>query len=271
MARYKLNGVTEERDVQQMTLADLRRRHIEANLIIKNGFEIKHEFESYPICEGDEIYMLDKSKPIEPELFKRLLHARQTPGLQTRLEEAVVGIAGLGGLGSNCAMSLARAGIGKLVLVDFDIVDPTNLNRQHYLPKHLGLNKTEAMKFQIEEINPCIKVVTHNTRIDDSNALELFKDCGIVVEAFDNPVCKAELVNTLLLGDPKKIMVAASGMAGYGRSNEIQTAKIHKRMYLVGDRIDEAREGNGLMAPRVWLAAMHQSNLVMELILGDPA
>jgi sulfur carrier protein ThiS adenylyltransferase len=177
-------------------------------------------------------------------------------------------VAGLGGLGSNISVLLARTGVGHLLLVDFDTVEPSNLNRQSYYVSHLGMAKTDAMVQQLRQINPFITVESKTVRVTSENASTLFHDCDIVCEAFDNPVAKAELINSMLSQFPDKPIVAASGMAGFGSSNEIQTRKKFRNLYVCGDGETGAAVGNGLMAPRVTVCAAHQANMVLRLILG---
>lgn len=203
------------------------------------------------------------------EEFEAQLVARHTPGVHAKVKNAVVGIAGLGGLGSNVAVSLARLGIGKLILVDFDRVEPSNLNRQQYFTRHIGIKKTKALKELIKEINPFVEIETRDIFLDKDNVLDCFKDVEIIVEAFDNPESKATLVNTVLTKDKEKIIVAASGMAGYFSNNTIKTKRIRDNFYLIGDGASEVVDGCGLMAPRVAIAANHQANTVLRIILGE--
>ncbi|MCY6371076.1 sulfur carrier protein ThiS adenylyltransferase ThiF [Clostridium ganghwense] len=238
----------------------------DADVVILNGFIIKEDF---ILKEKDKIILIEKGKtPTKGEL-EHLLVSRHTPKVHEKVKKACVGIAGLGGLGSNAAVSLARLGIGKLVLVDFDIVEPSNLNRQQYLIKHLGMTKVEAMKELILEINPFVEVEIKNEYITEENALSVFKEVDIIVEAFDNPEAKAVLVNTIFSKKRNKIIVAASGMAGYFSNNTIKTKKINDNFYLIGDETYEAKPGCGLMAPRVAIAANHQANTVLRLIMGE--
>ena len=192
-------------------------------------------------------------------------------GLKTfeALSKAYVGIAGLGGLGSNIAMMLARSGIGHLLLVDFDTVDPSNLNRQHYMIEHLHMKKTEALKSQILRANPFIQLDVMDTYITGENAPEIFKDCDLVCEAFDRAENKAELINSLLYHLPELIVLSGSGMAGYESSNSIHTEKVMRRLYLCGDQVTGIESGNSLMAPRVQICAGHEANMVLRLLLGE--
>jgi len=195
------------------------------------------------------------------------MSSRHTPGTHAQLKSARVAIAGLGGLGSNIAVSLARLGVGELLLVDHDTVEPSNLNRQHYGISHLGMTKTSALKSQLADINPFINIKTVNTTITADNAVGLFRGYGIVCEAFDNPNTKAMLVSTLLSSLPETKIVAASGIAGFGCSNDIKTsARLQGRLYVCGD--EATGEDAGLMSPRVLICAGHQANMVLRLILG---
>lgn len=203
--------------------------------------------------------------PSQEEIYAALCQ-RHGKALQDKLQKAKIAIAGLGGLGSNIAIGLARIGVGQLHLVDFDRVDLTNLNRQHYFIHHLGQYKTEALKKQILEINPYIRVSTDCLKITASNVATLFSDADIICEAFDVPENKAMLVNTVLEQLPDKWLVSGNGMAGYGKSNLIQTKAIMSKFYLCGDNIS-SNEAQPLMAPRVAICAGHEANMVVELII----
>lgn len=203
--------------------------------------------------------------PSQEEIYAALCQ-RHGKALQDKLQKAKVAIAGLGGLGSNIAIGLARIGVGQLHLVDFDRVDLTNLNRQHYFIHHLGQYKTEALKKQILEINPYIHVTTDCLKITAENVANLFSDADIICEAFDVPENKAMLVNTVLEQLPDKWLVSGNGMAGYGQSNLIQTKAIMSKFYLCGDNIS-SNEAQPLMAPRVAICAGHEANMVAELII----
>ena len=199
--------------------------------------------------------------------IQEALCERHTAAIQEKLNRGRVAIAGLGGLGSNIAFSLARIGTGHLHLIDFDRVDLTNLNRQQYLMRHIGMYKTEALKEELLEINPYLEIRTDCVRVTEDNLEELFREDEIVCEAFDVPECKAMLVNGILERCPGKTIVSASGMAGYGNSNAIQTRKITKHFYLCGDEVSDSRAGLGLMAPRVMICAGHEANLITQLII----
>ncbi|EYE88660.1 thiamine biosynthesis protein ThiF [Fervidicella metallireducens AeB] len=238
----------------------------DADIVVLNGFIIN---EDKMLKENDKLSLIKRGEIPSEEDLEGFLVSRHTPGIHEKLKKASVGIAGLGGLGSNVAVSLARIGVGKLILVDFDVVEPSNLNRQQYFIRHIGMKKTEALKEILKEINPFIKIETKDVYLDKSNVKSIFSDVDIIVEAFDNPKCKAEITTTVLTQMEDKIVVAASGMAGYFSNNTIVTKKVTDRFYLIGDDISEAKIGCGLMAPRVAIAANHQANTVMRLILGE--
>ena len=198
----------------------------------------------------------------EEDLFKR-----NVKGIFEKLKKEKVCILGLGGLGSNVAVLLARAGIGHLKLIDFDVVEPSNLNRQQYRISHINMKKTEAIKNIIKEINPFVEVETLNIEINEKNLHSIVGDIKIVVEAFDKAETKAMAIEELLIS--KKIVVSASGMAGLGSSNEIITKKIRDNFYLIGDNYSDYEEYSGIMSTRVMLCASHQANIVLRLILGE--
>lgn len=205
--------------------------------------------------------------PTEKE-FDHTLCERHGKKVHKILKKSIVAIAGLGGLGSNVALSLTRAGVGNLKLVDFDKVDLSNLNRQQYGVRHLGRYKTEALAEILLEINPYLKVQYNTIRVTENNIKELFEGVPILCEAFDVPENKAMLVNTAFEVLADTIIVSASGMAGYGSSNTVHTRKITDRFYLCGDEASKVEPGAGLMAPRVSLCASHEANMIIRLLLG---
>lgn len=182
--------------------------------------------------------------------------------------QASIGIAGLGGLGSHIAVFLARAGVKKLHLADFDRVDVSNLERQHYFRRDIGLYKTEALAGQLLAINPQLELQTETLRLTAGNAAAVFKDDAIIVEAVDKPETKAMLVNTLLGAYADKKIIACSGLAGVGRSNAIKTRKVAANFYLCGDGTSGIETMGRLYAPRAALCAAHAANLALALILG---
>ena len=200
------------------------------------------------------------------EEMTNALRERHGQRLQKAFSAATVAVCGLGGLGSNIATTLARAGIGKLIIADFDRVDISNLNRQQYNVSQIGMYKTEAMYENLKEIAPYVEIEKHTVRIDESNAQEILKNADIICEAFDSAVCKAELANLVLEKMPRKWLVAASGMAGMGSANSIHTRKVSKRFYLCGDGLSDVSDGIGLVSSRVMLCAAHQAHMVLRIL-----
>lgn len=192
--------------------------------------------------------------------------ARFPQAFHDAVSHARVAIAGLGGLGSNIAVMLARSGVEHLFLVDFDTVDITNLNRQMYRIPDLGRPKTDALPDILRQINPYLDIQTRCVRVTEDNAAALFGEYPIVCEAFDKPDNKAMLINTLLAQCPNTTIVSGNGMAGYGDANQIQTARRMRRLYVCGDQTTDVGDGIGLMAPRVAVCAGHQANKVIQLI-----
>ena len=202
------------------------------------------------------------------DLKEEDLFERNVKGISEKLKKAKVCILGLGGLGSNVATLLARSGIGYLKLVDFDIVEASNLNRQQYRISHIGMKKTEAIRTIIKEINPFVEIETLDVKVDRENILSIVGDIEIVVEAFDVAETKAMTIEELLTSG-NKILVSASGMAGLGSGNEIITRKVRDNFYLIGDNYSDYEEYSGIMSTRVMLCAAHQANVVLRLILGE--
>ena len=189
--------------------------------------------------------------------------------LHKRFSSATVAICGLGGLGSNIAIALSRAGIGNLLLIDFDHVDITNLHRQQYKANQIGLYKADALAENLLEIAPYTEVKAVRAKITEENFVDFLKDADVVCEAFDNAESKAMLVNGVLEQLPGCYLVAASGMAGMDTPNTIKTRKVMKRFYLCGDEVSDVADTIGLVAPRVMLCAAHQANTVLRILAGE--
>ena len=203
------------------------------------------------------------------EEWTRALETRHGTELHGRFSSAVVAVCGLGGLGSGIAIALARAGIGKLLLIDFDRVDITNLHRQQYKTDQIGICKTEALAENLREIAPYLKIETHTVRITEDNAVGLLRSADIICEAFDDAEAKAMLTEVVLTEMPDKYLVAASGMAGLGSANAIRTRRITSRFYLCGDEISDVSDGIGLVSSRVMLCAAHQAHTVLRILAGQ--
>jgi len=237
----------------------------EPDIFILDGFATKENLE---IKEGSNVVFIRRGAMPEQEVLKAMIASRNSPELNAALASGCVGVAGLGGLGSNIALSLARTGVAKLVLADFDVVEPSNLNRQQYFVRHIGMKKTDALKELIAEVNPFVEVVTHDITLDASNVAEIFAPCSVICEAFDNVAGKAMMVNEAGASLRDKKIVGASGMAGHFSSNLIKTVKFARNVYLCGDLQNAAGVGQGLMAARVAICANHQANLAIRLLMG---
>ena len=203
------------------------------------------------------------------ESIRLAREARHGPELQERFSAASVAVCGLGGLGSNLALCLARAGVGRLHLIDFDRVDLSNLHRQQYFTPQLGRPKTEALRDILAAAAPDVTVTIHTARVTEDNLDALLADCRIVCEAFDTPEDKALLVNAVLERFPEKFLVAASGMAGLGSANAITTRRVSRRFYLCGDGVSDVADGLGLVASRVAVCAGHQAHMVLRLLAEE--
>ena len=202
------------------------------------------------------------------EEMTRALELRQGKELQKKFSDAAVAVCGLGGLGSNIAISLARAGIGKLILIDFDRVDITNLHRQQYKADQVGQYKTEALSNNLKEIAPYVQTEFHTVKITEENCAALLSEADVICEAFDNADCKSMLTDSVLENLPDKYYVAASGMAGIGNANDIRTRKITDKFYLCGDGVSDVNSSEGLFSSRVMLCAAHQAHAVLQILAG---
>lgn len=200
------------------------------------------------------------------EDWMNALIKRHGASLQNKFSSSTVAVCGLGGLGSNIAVALARAGVGKLILIDFDRVDITNLHRQQYKANQIGKYKTDALSENLTEITPYVEIEPHTVYITQDNAVELLAEASVVCEAFDNAECKAMLTNTVLEKMPDKYLVAASGMAGMDTANSIKTRKITNKFYLCGDMVSDVNDNIGLVSSRVMLCAAHQAHTVLRIL-----
>ena len=237
----------------------------EPDIFIVDGFAIKEDSE---LKDGSNVVFIRRGVMPEREILRSMIASRNSPELNLALSKAVIGVAGLGGLGSNIALSLARVGVKKLVLADFDVVEPSNLNRQQYFVRHIGMKKTQALKELINDVNPFVEVETHDIFLDEKNVASVFNECEILCEAFDNVAGKAMILNEAGASLKDKKIIGASGMAGHFSSNLIKTIKFAKNVYLCGDLTNEAKVGQGLMAPRVAICANHEANLAIRLLMG---
>ena len=201
------------------------------------------------------------------ELYRNMIKS-YPPGIANRLAESTVGIAGAGGLGSAVAISLARACVGRLIIADFDVVEAKNLNRQHYFHDQVGEVKVEALKANLERVNPWVEVTVHKVKVTRKNLVELFEEVDVLVEAFDLADQKLMLIEKAMLDMPRTPLVVASGLGGYGNSEAICTQR-SGRLHICGDLKTEADDCNPPMAPRVGVVAHLQSNRVLEILLKE--
>jgi len=186
-----------------------------------------------------------------------------------KLAQSVVGIAGLGGLGSNVAIAVARAGIGKLIIADFDKVEESNLNRQQYFIDQVGKSKVDCMIENLWRINPRVQVEGHEVTLTAENIPQFFGRADVIAECFDGASAKQMIVETVLTKMNDAKIVSASGLAGYGNSNAIRTRRVSPRLVLVGDGQTGIDTCKILTAARVGVAAMHQANAILELLIDE--
>ena len=203
------------------------------------------------------------------EVMREALNIRHGEDLQNKISAARVAVCGLGGLGSNIAIALARAGVGHLHLIDFDRVDLTNLNRQQYAVGQLGQYKTDALRETLSLISPYCDVTCDTIKVTEETLPDLLKTEDYICEAFDRAEAKAMLVSGVLEHFPEKYLVAGSGLAGLGSANTIQTRRVSKRFYLCGDGTSDSSVGLGLVASRVLVCAAHEANMILRLIAGE--
>lgn len=188
------------------------------------------------------------------------------PEIQSILATKTVGIAGAGGLGSNCAAALVRCGLGTLVIADFDIVEEINLNRQFYFRDQLGRLKVEALKENLLRINPGLRIITHNVVLNPENIAGIFNQVDVLVEAFDQAHEKQMLIETSLDQWPGRPLIVGSGMAGFGKIDALVMKK-YGDLYICGDEKEEIGPNNPPLAPRVGIVANMQADVVLEILL----
>jgi sulfur carrier protein ThiS adenylyltransferase len=237
----------------------------EADVVVYNGAIVSAD---RPLREGDSVHFIRRGEVPSAEEMEALLVARHTPGVHERVRRGVVGIAGLGGLGSTVAIALARTGVGKLILADFDVLEPSNLNRQQYTVDQIGLYKADALREVLATVNPYVQIVSQVVLLDAGNVLDVFAGVDVMVEAFDSIAAKTMLLKAFRKHRPEVPLITVSGLAGFGPANRIRTRRVLTNLYLVGDEETGAAPGMGLMAPRVGIAASHQANAVLRLLLG---
>jgi sulfur carrier protein ThiS adenylyltransferase len=187
--------------------------------------------------------------------------------IKNTLGRFAVGIAGAGGLGSNCAAALARSGVGTLVISDFDIVEKQNLDRQFYFADQVGMKKVVALKENLLRINNELKIIEHNIKLTRENIPEIYADCDVIVEAFDKPEMKNMLIEVVQVHMPKIPLVVGSGLAGWGNTELLRSRKLDDSLYVCGDEISETSDDLPPLAPRVGIVAHMQANIVIEILM----
>lgn len=188
--------------------------------------------------------------------------------IRDKLKDKVVGIAGCGGLGSNCAVALARTGMGKLILADYDRVEESNLNRQYFLREQIGEFKAEALRDMIHRIDDRISIETHVVNLDPESVQAFFADCDVIVEAFDSDAAKQMIIETVLAEMPEKYIISGQGVAGYGNNEQIRTQRLGK-LFIVGDAETPVSDEIPPLGPRVGAVANLQANMVLEILLNE--
>lgn len=185
----------------------------------------------------------------------------------SRIQRVRVGIAGAGGLGSNCALFLVRSGFRNFKIYDFDKLAYSNLNRQFYFYDQVGEYKVDALKVNLLRINPDLNLEIFRDEITYDNVSGIFKDCDIVIEAFDKAECKKMLAETYMRSG--KLYITATGLAGWGDSDEIHIRKITETFFMVGDFSSESSPDNPPFAPRVNIAAAKEADIALEWTLKN--
>ncbi|MFA6584321.1 MAG: sulfur carrier protein ThiS adenylyltransferase ThiF [Elusimicrobiaceae bacterium] len=238
-----------------------------ADIVILNALPLAKPY-SEKLSEGDSLVLITRGEKPSPREFEAMLCARHSAGVHDRLKNSVVGIAGAGGIGSHCALCLARMGVGTLVIADFDVVEPSNLNRQIYYADQLGMPKVAALKETLKRANPYVKITALHKRLDEKNTAPLFKKVDVFIEAFDQPSEKTKIVSSFVKARPATPVIMVSGLAGCGPADALRTSALGGKLYVIGDLETGIRQGTGLMSPRVMVAAGMQANLAVRLLLG---
>ncbi|MDQ2085934.1 sulfur carrier protein ThiS adenylyltransferase ThiF [Herbivorax sp. ANBcel31] len=184
-----------------------------------------------------------------------------------KLQNVKIAVAGAGGLGSNCAFNLVRSGFKKFKIVDFDVVEPSNLDRQFFFLDQINMPKVEALKENLKRINPDIEIEAVCKKVTGENIKELFCHFDVVVEAFDKVKYKKLIVENFLLSD--KLLVCASGLAGWGNSDNIRIREVHDKFYMIGDFVTEVSENAPPISPKVNIAAAKQADVILSYFLKE--
>jgi sulfur carrier protein ThiS adenylyltransferase len=219
--------------------------------------------------QQDRLYLYEHPCAFGQADLAGLIFSRQPREATEKLRAACVGIAGAGGLGSVVAENLARAGVGRLIIADFDVIEPSNLNRQRFRLSQLGQPKAAALQENLRQCCPLVAIDAVQERINEDNCVRVFSTCAIVCECFDAAESKAALVTSLRSKLPECTVIAASGLAGCGTAKSITIRRVSDSLYIVGDQHSDAGSGVGLFAPRVGIAASMQAHVALQLIMGE--
>jgi len=198
------------------------------------------------------------------EAFRKNLAGKMGEDNLKKVRSAKVGIAGAGGLGSNCALNLIRVGFENLTIVDFDRVEAANLDRQFYFLDQVGMDKVEALKINLLRINSGLNLNIIKKKIEKDNVRDIFAGCDVVAECLDTAVCKKMLLEELLL--MKKFVVAVSGLGGIGSSDDIRIHKIMDKLIMIGDLASDICSKPAL-SPRVNVASAKQADCILDYVL----
>jgi len=249
------------------TAGDIVRDHKpDSDFVILNGHIVK---QNELLETGDVLYLIKKGEMPDEDEMQYLITARHTPKVADRMKKCRMAVCGLGGLGSNIALALARMGVGELLLIDYDVIIPSNINRQQYYIDQIGMRKTEATLVNLERVNPYINYDIKDIFIDKENIADLFDGCDVIIEAFDNAETKAMFIMEASKLYRNALIVGASGVAGLGSHESFRVINAGKNVKLVGDFTAEAKIGRGLMSTRVTIAAGIQANVAVRHVLSD--
>lgn len=237
-----------------------------ADVFILNSFPVESHCS---LCEGDRLVLIAKGKRPGVNELESMLAARHTVGVYEKLKNSSVAIAGVGGLGSHAAVTLARMGVGKITIVDYDVVEPSNLNRQVYSISQLGMKKVDALKATLIGINPYLEIEAVDRYVEDQNIAKIFNGYNVIIEGFDLAENKALFISAVLTRLPDSFIIGASGIAGYCSASSFTSKRIGKMCVIIGDFEREATLGEGLMASRVSIAGNIQANIAIRYLLGE--
>ena len=240
--------------------------NIAADIFIVNSFPVSS---SYIINDNDTVTLIKKGTVPDKEYLEYQLISRQGLKEYNILKNSSAVICGLGGLGSNAAVSLARAGLGRLKLIDFDVVEPSNINRQAYFLEHIGMYKTNALKEIVSKISPYITIETSNVYLDETNILKELAGYQVILECFDNISFKMMLIEKCVNNMRDSYIIGASGVAGYYNTDKFVKKTLGSNCIIIGDFEAEAGFNQGLYAPRVAAAANIQANEAVRYLLKD--